>query len=118
MMQNWMAGCGYIDEEPFVMIDCLSGRLRPLYVIDFRYHSESGVGGGVDNEGGDGDGDGDQSSDVFVPSMLDLVLSPQQRNACENAMAVKNEVSAMMKAVLQRLDVCFLLDMRSNSLTH
>ena len=67
---------------------------------------------------GDGDGDGDQSSDVFVPFMLDLVLSPQQRNACGNAMAVKNEVSATMKAVLQRLDVCFLLDMRSNSLTH
>ena len=86
-MLNWMKACGYADEEPFVMIDCMSGRLKPLYVVDFRYHSGSGV------TGGDGDEDGDESQSVFVPSMLDLVLSPQQRNACENAMAATTEVT-------------------------
>lgn len=101
MMQNWMASCGYADEEPFVMIDCLSGRLRPLYVIDFKYHSGSGVAGG------DGDGDEDESQNVFVPSMLDLVLSPQQRNACENAMAATNEVTLRSTAVHDKRSVLY-----------
>ena len=88
MMQNWMAGCGYADEEPFVMIDWVSGRLRPLYVIDLPYHAESGVT------------DEYESSAVFVPSMLDLVLSPQQRTACEHAMAATNEVNLMIRSSL------------------
>ena len=79
VMQNWMVGSGYADEEPFVMIDWVSGRLRPLYFIDVSYDSNSG----------EADDDGDK---IFNPSMLDLVLSPQQKRACDFASVVNNQV--------------------------
>jgi hypothetical protein len=78
VMQNWMIGSGYADEEPFVMIDWVSGRLRPLYFIDVSYDSNSG-------EANEGD-------KVFNPSMLDLVLSPQQKRACDFALAANSQV--------------------------
>ena len=79
VMQNWMEASGYADEEPFVMIDWVSGRLRPLYIINISYDAESGE---VDDE-----------NKVFNPSMLHLVLSPQQKQACEHAMSATNEVT-------------------------
>lgn len=79
-MQNWMEASGYADEESFVMIDWVSGRLRPLYTIDISYNAESGV---VNDE-----------DKVFSPSMLHLALSPQQKQACEHAMSATNEVTS------------------------
>lgn len=83
VMQNWMIGSGYADEEPFVMIDWVSGRLRPLYFIDVSYDSNSGEA----NEG-------DQ---IFNPSMLDLVLSPQQKRACDFALAANSQVQCAVQ---------------------
>lgn len=88
VMLNWMASSGYADEEPFVMIDWVSGRLRPLYSLDISYNSESGEG--VKTSPGTGTCTG-----VFDPTMLDLVLSPQQKIACEHAMAFTPEVSVV-----------------------
>lgn len=79
-MQNWMEASGYADEEPFVMIDWVSGRLRPLYTINISY------------DAGSGEVDEDENK-VFNPSMLHLVLSPQQKQACEHAMSATNEVT-------------------------
>jgi hypothetical protein len=78
-MQNWMEASGYADEEPFVMIDWVSGRLRPLYIINISY------------DAGSGEVEEDENK-VFSPSMLHLVLSPQQKQACEHAMSATNEV--------------------------
>lgn len=89
VMQNWMTVSGYPDEEPFVMIDWVSGRLRPLYVLNISYNAESG-----ENEMGAGDGDS-----MFNPTMLDLVLSPQQKEACEHAMATTHEVKSIVWCV-------------------
>ena len=82
VMVSWMQGSGYANDEPFVMIDWMSGRLRPLYCLDISYNAESGEGVNLAAGG-----------NVFNPTMLDLVLSPQQKMACEHAMAFAPEVS-------------------------
>jgi hypothetical protein len=84
-MQNWMKGSGYPDQEPFVMIDWVSGRLRPLYNIDLNYDTVSGLE--VTKAAASSDDEA-----IFNPTMLDLVLSPQQREACQHALEYNTQV--------------------------
>lgn len=92
-MKQWMSGSGDGDKEPFVMIDWVSGRLRPLYILNILYDAKSGE-------------NVDDVDAVFNPSMLDLVLSPGQKEACEKVMATAQEV----KIIEYSWFVCCLRD--------
>ena len=82
IMKQWMSGSGDGDNEPFVMIDWVSGRLRPLYMLNIHYDAKSGE-------------NVDYDAAVFNPTMLDLVLSPGQKEACEKVMTTTQEVNTL-----------------------
>jgi hypothetical protein len=67
MLKNWMKQSHYDDLEPFVLIDDVSGRLRPLYEMSV------------------GVSDTLMSGVNAMASMFNLSLSPEQVRACAGA---------------------------------
>lgn len=83
VMHHWMRTKGLASEEPFVLVDIVSGRLRPLYRISLEISDllQMNIGANDPSESFcrycEMNCDGSEKGKaLYSPSLLDLVLSP------------------------------------------
>ena len=105
-MKNWMKKVGV--ETPFVIIDSISGRLKPLYSIcvSVSMRGKATISSNVpEDEIGNTAGNRElevYEEEVFTPNLLAIVLSPEQINACTKVMEraeMERDVNALAAVV-------------------